>query len=305
MVQSLVLTGPTAVGKTGLAIELAELLNLEIINADSVCFYREFNIGSAKPSPRERARVPHHLIDIASPDENYTAASFLRDAFSILDEIHSRGKRALITGGSGFFLKALRFGLWDAPPTSAEFRSLVANEETESLFFRLRTLDPEHATKIGGHDRYRIIRALEILSLSGKKPSALEAQMSPTPHPSFPVFVLDRNRDELSRRIEDRARGMLAEGFIDEVLRIREKHPDSKMLGSVGYRQVIDFLDQKKPSGRKLREGEAGLLDEMVLAHRQLAKQQRTWFKNIGSDAEFLLDRDQDLLKEKVIKLYQ
>jgi tRNA dimethylallyltransferase len=129
--------------------------------------------------------------------------------------------------------------------------------------------------------------------------------MSPTPHPSFPVFVLDRNRDELSRRIEDRARGMLAEGFIDEVLRIREKHPDSKMLGSVGYRQVIDFLDQKKPSGRKLREGEAGLLDEMVLAHRQLAKQQRTWFKNIGSDAEFLLDRDQDLLKEKVIKLYQ
>jgi tRNA dimethylallyltransferase len=305
MVPTLILTGPTAVGKTAIAIELAGLLNLEIINADSVCFYRNFDIGSAKPSPEERKSVPHHLIDIADPDQTYPAAAFLKDCLSVLAEIHARKKRALIVGGSGFYLKALRFGLWDAPPTSKDFRASIDARATEDLFSELETLDPIHAAKIGVSDRYRIVRALEILSLSGKKPSELEASMSRAPDPAFPLFVLDRDKEELSRRIEERVRGMLAAGFIEEVRSLREQHPGSKTLLSAGYRQVIDFLDQKAPAGRKLRAGEAGLIDEIVLAHRRLAKQQRTWFKNAGFDAEFLLEQDRDLLKEKVIEVYQ
>lgn len=305
MVQSLVLTGPTAVGKTGIAIELAERLGLEIINADSVCFYREFDIGSAKPSLEERRKVRHHLIDVAEPTRIYAASDFLQDCLAAIDEIHSRGKRALITGGSGFYLKALRFGLWDAPPASVEFRATLKDDSTESLFSELRLQDPGHAGKIGPKDRYRIIRALEIVALSGKKPSALESSMSAIPNPAFPLFVVDREPADLSARIEVRIRSMIAAGFIEEVRALRERHPKSKTLGSVGYRQVLDFLDQRPPKGRKMRPGEEGLVDEIALAHRQLAKQQRTWFKNMGSDAEFLLDRDRDLLKEKVIRLYQ
>jgi tRNA dimethylallyltransferase len=305
MVPTLILTGPTAVGKTSLAIELAERLQLEIINADTVCFYRKFDIGSAKPSPADRKSVPHHLIDIADPDQTYPAAAFLKDCLSVLAEIHARKKRALIVGGSGFYLKALRFGLWDAPATSKDFRASIDARATEDLFSELETLDPVHAAKIGVSDRYRIVRALEILSLSGKKPSELEASMSRVPNPAFPLFVLDRDKEELSRRIEERVRGMLTAGFIEEVKSLREHHPGSKTLLSAGYRQVMDFLEQKRPAGRKMRTGEAGLLDEIVLAHRQLAKQQRNWFRNVGFDAEFLLDRDLDLLKEKVIEVYQ
>jgi tRNA dimethylallyltransferase len=305
MVQSLVLTGPTAVGKTGIAIELAAQLGLEIVNADSVCFYRGFDIGSAKPSREERTRVPHHLIDVAAPDETYTAAAFLRDCLAVIEEIHARGKRALITGGSGFYLKALRFGLWDAPPASSGFRATLKDEPTESLFSRLRLEDPLHAEKVGPKDRYRLIRALEILALSGRKPSALESSMSSAPNPAFPLFVVDRDPVELAQRMETRVRAMLAAGWLEEVRALRELHPGSRTLHSVGYRQVLDFLDHKLPEGRKIRPGEAGLVDEIVLAHRQLAKQQRTWFKNMGANAEFLLDRDRDLLKEKVIGIYQ
>ena len=305
MVQSIILTGPTAVGKSSLAIELAEKLDLEIINADSVCFYEKFNIGSAKPTEAELARVPHHLINVAHPNETYHAGKFLKDIERVLQNIHARGKRALIVGGSGFYLKALRLGLWEAPATSPEFRLTTDARETHALFEELESLDPVHAKKVGSEDRYRLIRALEILYLSGKKPSDLQANMSQDPNPEFELWLVDREKEELSTRMRERILKMIDDGLIGETQSLRESFPDSKTLQSVGYAQVLHYLDGVLPEGRKVKPGIFGLVDEIELAHRQLAKQQRTWFKNLKPNESFVLDQDRDSLTEKLMKFYQ
>jgi tRNA dimethylallyltransferase len=305
MVQSIVLTGPTAVGKSSLSIEWAEELGLEIINADSVCFYRGFDIGSAKPDSSELARIPHHLIDVANPLENYHAGRFLSDCRKKIDEIHSRGKRALITGGSGFYLKALRFGLWEAPEGSAEFRAAQEHRSLEDLFSELKQRDPAHALKTGPADRYRIIRALEILELSGKRPSELESAMPKDPDPAFPLFVIDRDPKELETRMKIRISRMLESGWMEETRSLRERFPDSRVLRSVGYAQILDHFDGTPPSGRRIAPGIEGLVSEILLAHRQLAKTQRTWFKNQKPEQEFVLERDLQVLKERLMRIYQ
>ena len=305
MVQSIVLTGPTAVGKSSLAIDVAKKLGLEIINADSVCFYREFNIGSAKPTPKEMAEVPHHLIDIANPDETYHAGSFLKDIRAKLIDIHARGKRAIIVGGSGFYLKALRFGLWEAPETSPELRTTFESRTLADLFEELEKLDPVHAQKIGPMDRYRVIRALEIIKLSGKKPSDLQAEMNTEPNPEFPLWVVDRDPEELATRMRGRIDAMLRAGWVDETIAIRKKFPNSKTLGAVGYAQILNDLDGIIPAGRKVKPGLEGLTEEILLSHRQLSKSQRTWFKSMKPNESFYLDGARAALIEKLMSFYQ
>lgn len=308
---TIILTGPTASGKTAIAIEAAlELrthgVNIEIINADSVCFYQEFDIGSAKPSEDEMSKVPHHLINVAHPNENYHAGKFLKDCEKTLDEIHSRGNRAIIVGGSGFYLKALRLGLWEAPATDEAFRARVENIGTETLFTKLQKLDPAHAQKIGGNDRYRIIRALEIIEVGGgKTPSQLEAEMSHEPDPRFELWVIDREKEVLEERIRVRVQKMLDQGWMEETKNLRNQYPESKTLSAVGYRQVVEHLDGVLPSGRIKKPGLEGLIDEISLSHRQLAKQQRTWFKNLKPNESFELDRDLNNLKVKLMNFYQ
>ncbi|MBU6154848.1 MAG: tRNA (adenosine(37)-N6)-dimethylallyltransferase MiaA [Bdellovibrionales bacterium] len=305
MVQSIVLTGPTAVGKTSIALEFASKIGIEIINADSVCFYRGFDIGSAKPSPKEQNLVPHHLLDVADPEESYHAGRFWKECNKALLEIHARGKRAILVGGSGFYLKALRFGLWDAPASSPEFRETLSGVSTHELHSRLVSSDPDQAKKIMPADRYRIIRALEILALSGRKPSELESEMPTEPDPRFRLWVLDREKMDLELRIRERVCSMIDAGWIDETARLRTLFPGARALSAVGYRQIIDHLDGNPPQGRKPEPGLAGLVEEITLAHRKLAKQQRTWFKNMGSDRRFLLDRDLADLKDSLMRFYQ
>ena len=299
MISTPILTGPTAAGKTSYALELADRFELEIINADSLLVYRGFDIGTAKPSLSELSRVPHHLIDIREPEESYTAAEFVRDVERILQELHSQNRRALIVGGTPFYLKALTFGLWDAPPTNLEFRKSVEDASSSDLFEQLESLDPAHALKIGPADRYRIIRALEILQFSGKKPSELEAQAKTrAPDPRFPLWVLDRDPAELESRIHQRTQTMLEQGLIDEVRLLREEHPAARALSSVGYAQVVDYLENRPPSGRKLRPGIPGLSDEIELATRQLVKAQRTFFKGMTHAQWFLFEQDRPTLEQ-------
>ncbi len=293
-----ILSGPTASGKTAFVLELAEHYDLEIINADSLLVYRGFDIGTAKPTKEELARVPHHLIDIRDPEETYTAADFVRDVERLLREIHSRGKRALIVGGTPFYLKALTFGLWEAPSTSPEFRKAVENDPTPLLHEQLQALDPTHAAKIGPADRYRIIRALEILQFSGKKPSELEAEAKTRgPDPRFPLWVLDRAPAELESRIHLRTRAMLEHGLIDEARQLCQEHPTARALGSIGYAQVLDHLDGKAPQGRTLRPGLDGLQDEIALATRQLVKAQRTFLRGMPHAQWFLFEQDRPRLE--------
>lgn len=305
--KTVLLAGPTAAGKTALALKLAQALpgkKVEIINADSVCFYREFDIGSAKPTAQERAAVPHHLIDVADPNDHYHAGKFLADCERKIAEIHARGAVPLIVGGSGFYLKALRHGLWDAPPTSGEFRASVEGVETPVLFERLKEKDAVHAQKIGPADRYRIVRALEIIALSGSLPSELEAKMDKTPDPRFLLWVIERDRDELASRIHSRIESMIDAGWIDEVIRIRDQFPTSKTLHAVGYQQILDFLDGVEPDGRKIEPGIPGLVAEIDLAHRQLAKQQRTWIKSLKPDQRLVLPQDEPVAVQKFRSLY-
>ncbi|HUP58032.1 MAG TPA: tRNA (adenosine(37)-N6)-dimethylallyltransferase MiaA [Bdellovibrionota bacterium] len=300
-----ILTGPTATGKSSLALELAERGgDIEIVNADSMLVYRGMDIGTAKPSAEERARVAHHLIDIRDPEESFTAGDFVRDVERALAEIAGRGRRALIVGGTGFYLKALLFGLWDAPKADPALRQELSARPAPELFTELEKVDRESAYRIGPADHYRLVRALELHRMTGKTPSELEAERPSKPDPRFELWVIDRLSAELMSRIRVRTKAMLDRGFIDEVSRVRERAPGSRALQAVGYAQVVAYLDAKPPGGRKIREGIGGLEDEIELATRQLVKRQRTWFKGQHEGLGFTLDRDREALVKAFDALY-
>lgn len=310
-----VLTGPTATGKTELAHALADRLRaqgitLELINGDSLLFYRSLDIGTAKPTADERARYTYHGLDThALGDPPLTAAEFAATTRRTLDGIHARGARALVVGGSGFYLKALLHGVWDAPPTDLKLRARLETETTAALHARLAALDAKSADRIGFGDRYRLIRALEICELSGSTPTELQARM-PQADPRFVPFVIDRPQAELDARIRARTQAMLDQGLLDEVRTLRPQAPDSRAWKAVGYREACAFLDGVAPSGRKPKPGLEGLAQEIELATRQLVKSQRTWFRGQLRDPDqkalqpHLLDPDRERLLGALEALY-
>lgn len=307
--KTVILTGPTASGKTSLAHELLSgRSDTEIINADSINIYRFLDIGSAKPTSQERQSIPHHLLDIRDPDQLYNAGEFVRDIKSTMGEIHSRQKKALIVGGTGFYLKALLFGLWggDTSMTTADpaIRIELEKMNNDTLFNNLSSMDPASAKRIGQNDRYRLIRALEITKSTGKTPSELEAAMPDDPDPLFELWIIDRSSEELQQHIERRTNKMLEDGLIDEVRTIRQKFPNCRPLSSVGYAQVCVHLDHKSPKGRKVPMGIQGLISEINLATKQLVKRQRTWFKGQKYAKQFILDRDKDTLIKDFHEIY-
>ncbi|MBU6376036.1 MAG: tRNA (adenosine(37)-N6)-dimethylallyltransferase MiaA [Bdellovibrionales bacterium] len=301
-----ILTGPTAAGKTAYALDQASRLGLEIINADSLIVYKGFDLGTAKPTSDELSRVPHHLVNIREPEEPYTAAEFVRDVKEVLSELEQRKKRALIVGGTPFYIKALTFGLWEAPPTNLQYRETLKDLPTPKLYETLLRLDPQHAKKIGKADRYRMVRALEILEFSETKPSKLEAEaQSRAPNPQFPLWVIDRPADDLESRIQNRTNQMIRQGLLEEAQKLRMTHPGTRALSSVGYAQALDYLDQKTPDGRKPRAGLAGLADEIALATRQLVKAQRTFFKGMSHAQWFLFEQDRPKLDQIVDQAFE
>jgi tRNA dimethylallyltransferase len=284
-----VLSGPTASGKTGLAIQLARAarergVTIEIVNADSLLVYRGMDIGTAKPSFEERAGIAHHLIDIREPDEPYSAGDFVRDAEEAFAEITARGAHPLVVGGSGFYLKALLRGLWEGERPDPALRDAIRDElegqSNAELLEALRARDPVFAARTQPTDRYRLLRANELLRLGGGLPSVLEAQAAERPaDPRFELWILDRPNEELERRIALRTREMIANGLLDEVARVQARAPSARCLASVGYAQALAFLDGRRPAGRKPKPGLPGLEEEIRLATRQLVKRQRTWFR--------------------------
>jgi tRNA dimethylallyltransferase len=285
--RTLVLSGPTASGKTGLAIELALTHGgVEIINADSLLVYRGLDIGTAKPTLGERQGVPHHLIDIREPDQEFTAADFRALTLETLADIHSRGNRAIVVGGTGFYLKALLFGIWDAPKADPALRTDLEKKDNPQLWEELNSSDPTAATRIGPNDRYRLIRGVEILRLSGKTPTELEEAQNRTPDPSLELRILDREDSELEARIHARTTQMLQDGIIEEYQRVQARFGTVRPLSAVGYREVGRYLKGEAPAGRKVSPGLPGLEDEINLATRQLVKSQRTFFRNLLTRAE-------------------
>jgi len=300
-----ILTGPTATGKTAIALAFARARpEIEIINADSMLVYRGMDIGTAKPSPAEQKEVPHHLIDVREPDQPYNAADFRQDVLGTIESLHARGKRALIVGGTGFYLKALLYGLWDAPKADPALRAGLEALPTEALHQELAARDPAAAARIGTGDRYRLVRAVEILRLSGKTPTELEAASSSAPDPRFALWIIDREPAELERRIAARTRLMLEQGLLDEVRAIHARHPGCRALDAVGYAETVAHLEGNLPKGRKVAPGLAGLASEIELGTRQLVKRQRTWFRGQTEGGWFMLDRDLPKLQAAMAEAY-
>ncbi len=275
------LVGATAVGKTAVAIALAQKIGAEIVNADSLQIYRELDIGTAKPTKEERAAVPHHLIDVAHPSEPYDAARYCREGREVLADLQRRGVPPLVVGGTGLYLRALLAGLFAEGEPAAGVRERLRGELQDlglpALYQRLLYLDPATANRLHPHDTYRIIRALEVMEATGKPLSefinAHRFQDAP-----FRVLKLGLAlpREELYQRIETRVEVMLGEGWLEEVKGLLERYPpDLKPLQALGYRHLINYL-----TGRWSWEEALTLLARDT---RRYAKRQLTWF---GSDKE-------------------
>ena len=273
-----VVLGPTAGGKTALSLALAERFNGEIVNCDSVAMYREFDVGTAKPTASERARIPHHLLDCVAPTSNMTAGEYARQARQVLDEIKARGHVPIIAGGTGLYLRALLEGLFPGPQRSEELRERLrerAKIRGSSYLHRiLQHLDHSAAEKIHANDMPKVIRAIEVCLASRQKMTALWQQRGRDPLNGFRIlrFGLDPDRQALYGRINRRAQQMFENGLVEETKRLLEKCGDTAgPLSSLGYKQAVQFL-------------RGGLTREQALqaaqqAHRNYAKRQMTWFR--------------------------
>jgi tRNA dimethylallyltransferase len=279
------LLGPTASGKTAAALALAARRPVEIISVDSALVYREMDIGTAKPTAEERAVAPHHLIDIVDPTDAYSAAQFRADTLRLTAEIHARGRLPLLVGGTMLYYKALTQGLNDLPAADAEVRATLdadaAREGWPALHARLATVDPVTAARLAPNDSQRIQRALEVFTLTGHAMSALLAEPARVDDAAsawrfVPIALEPSDRSVLHARIEQRFDAMLAGGFVDEVVKLRERGdllPDLPSMRCVGYRQVWEYLDGAidYPTMR----------DKGVFATRQLCKRQLTWLRGM------------------------
>ena len=275
------LTGPTASGKTVVGIELAKRLNAEIISLDSMTIYREMDIGTAKPSVDTRAEVPHYLIDVIDPNEDYSLANYLDAAHQRVHEIRSRGRDVLFVGGTPLYLKALLRGLFEGPPADWEFRKQVRDEVArvgvDALHERLKQVDPLSAAKLPPGDVRRIIRALEVQRATGKPISHMQMHFDEgQPADACKVFVLDWSKEDLLTRIEARVDQMFADGLVDEVQSLRERYEDLSRTASqaVGYREVFELLDGKKTKTE--------VVERVKIRTRRFAKRQRTWFRGLS-----------------------
>jgi tRNA dimethylallyltransferase len=280
MTDAVLLLGPTACGKSALAMKLAESIDLEIISVDSAQVYRGMDIGTAKPSAAERTRVPHHLLDLREPDEPYSAADFLRDAARVIDEVNGRGRLPLVVGGTMLYARSLRAGLSDLPSADPEVRARIeAQARAEgwpALHAQLTEVDPATAARLPANDSQRIQRALEVFELTGVPLSQLQgAPAAPRLHLAT-IALLPEDRAELHRRIAQRFDDMLAAGLLDEVRRLMARgdlDSDLPALRSVGYRQAWRHL-----------RGESTFDEfraEAIAATRQLAKRQITWLRSM------------------------
>jgi len=275
-----VILGPTASGKSALAIDLAQRFAGEIVSCDSVAVYRHFEIGTAKPTPHNRALVPHHLLDVAEPDEPFTAGEYSRQARTAIDEIVHRGRLPLVAGGSGLYLRALLQGLFPGPQRSGQLRDRLRERVTRfglSYLHRiLRRLDPAAAAQIHPNDAPKLIRAVEVCVASRTRMSQLWRQRGRDSLRGFRVLRIGLNppRDQLYDRINTRAQQMFDKGLVRETESLLKQYGQLKevtALNSLGYKQAAQFLRGELTLEQAIAAAQQG--------HRNYAKRQMTWFR--------------------------
>lgn len=288
----LMLMGPTAAGKTELALNIASHRECEMISVDSVQVYRGMDVGTAKPGADVLARCPHHLIDIRDPDQPYSAAEFRRDALAAVSEIHAAGKMPVLVGGTMLYFRILIEGLDELPAADPQIRAALSKQierdGPQALHAELQRVDPTAAARIHPNNRQRLQRALEVWRTTGIPISSLHQRHKQSPHPwrLVQVAIAPQDRAVLHARIDERFRAMLATGLVEELARLREcyrLHPDLPSMRAVGYRQVLRYLDGQSTYEEMVERG--------IIATRQLAKRQLTWLRGWPA-LEWLLTDD-------------
>jgi tRNA dimethylallyltransferase len=304
------IAGPTAVGKSEIALLLAEKIGGEIISADSMQVYRGLDIGTAKPSPAERARVPHHLIDICDLTENFDAAQFIRRAQKAMEEIQARGHGPIFCGGTGLYFKTFLSGLGEAPATNPELRAELEAASFEALLHELRECDPAAYEKIDKQNPRRVIRAVEVIRLTGKPFSTQRARWGETPgEPVFAdghhgsrgrsphqLYCFTREPADLHARINARVDAMFARGLVEETRSLLQHGlaENKTAMQAIGYRQVVEYLRDE----RSLTE----TIELVKSRTRQFAKRQLTWFRRHGN-MEWIELKPVDSLEGYVAKI--
>jgi tRNA dimethylallyltransferase len=289
--RALYLTGPTAAGKTAVGVALARRLGAEVIALDSMTLYRGMDIGTAKPTPAERMGLPHHLIDVLDPWQSASVAEYRSWALAALASVEARGKRALFVGGTALYLKALLRGLFDGPGSDPALRRQLEDEADRlgdaSLHARLGALDPATAARLHPHDRRRVIRAHEVIALTGRPMSRLQGEHDRPAPAGVAVFALERPRAELRDRIDRRVVAMFADGLVAEVAGLQAgTHPLGPVAAqAVGYREVLDHL-----AGRVGLDETVGLVQART---RQFAKRQATWFRGLAEVRPWPVEADE------------
>ena len=279
-VKALMILGPTASGKSGLALSIAQRWPVEIISLDSALVYRHMDIGTAKPSKPEQATVPHHLIDILEPNQTYSTASFLLDCQPLIKDILGRNKIPLVVGGTMLYAKALMQGLDELPPADASVRAALDQDAARlgwpAMHARLQLVDPTAAARLAPNDSQRIQRALEVYAITGKPLSDAFGKPAFSPTKCHVVSLEPADRTRLHQRIEARFDAMLDSGFLDEVRLLQARcdlNPDMPSMRCVGYRQAWDHLIGVTNAVQFRELG--------IIATRQLAKRQLTWLRSL------------------------
>ena len=268
-----ILLGPTGVGKTAVSIRLARELDTEIISADSMQIYRGMDIGTAKPTKKEMAGIPHHMIDIVDPSESFSTGRYIKEITPIIGGLHRRGKVPLIVGGTGLYIKALTRGLFSGPPADWALREELLSIEEDgggTLYTYLSAIDPEAAARIDRNDTRRTVRAIEVCLKGRDKISALQKKFTkPLPY-EFIKIGLTRERKELYGLIERRIDRMLQDGLIEEVRKLLTKKPDRTPLQAIGYKEIASYIEGRIPRDEAVRL--------MKRNTRRYAKRQFSWF---------------------------
>jgi tRNA dimethylallyltransferase len=283
MQTTLFLVGPTAGGKTDVALALADLMPIEIVSLDSMSIYRGMDIATAKPSPEERARVPHHLIDVVDPDAPFSVGRYVAEAQRVMEDIRRRRRMPLFVGGTPLYLKALTGGLFEGPEADwqlrTELRERAEREGPDALHRELARMDPEAATRIHANDLRRIVRAIEVFRKTGRPISELQTQWSDSAEPDGHSVIagISRDREALYRRIEARVDAMFAQGLLDEVRTLLARYGSLGREASqaVGYKEVLAHLAGEYDLSRAV---------ELVKRDtRRLAKRQLTWLRSFDA----------------------
>lgn len=292
-----ILLGPTGAGKSGLAIELAESFGGEILNADSMQIYRYLDIGTAKPTPEERQRVKHHMLDLVTPDQPFHAALYRTLGRKTVDSLHRKGTPIFVVGGTGLYIKALTQGLFTSPEIEPDVRERLKHEAEQKgrkfLYDRLAEVDPESATHIHSNDLFRTIRALEVFESTGLPISFFRNQHRFGDRPYLTLKIgLEIPREKLYRRIEERVERMIERGLLHEVEAVMKMGygPELKPMQSLGYKQMVQFLSNEL--------GWAEAVSLMKRETRRYAKRQSTWFR---ADREVHW-RDESADRKKILK---